>query len=156
MSIKKNLTHPVRDVIIPHRTSQTLPFVYSIDNNQMIDQLQSTIASLLIKKMSKQDVPLCHIITTYNEYSHGVPDQTIVFMFGGANFRAILHSVNNAVNSLIEQLKPCDPVELCIQVTAMPPIRKSHTTYALEIHMGHLTHPVTGPNLVYDMGWRDQ
>lgn len=105
----------------------------------MIDELQSAIASLLIKKMNDCGLDRSlYGINTYNEYSHGVPDQTVVFSIGGANFRAILYSINTAVNSLIEQLGP-DPSELCIRVTAIQSTRKSQI-YALEIHIGKLIH----------------
>lgn len=121
--------HPV------HRTW----LVSRLNGNPMIDELQSAIASLLIKKIKDCGLDRSlYDINTYNEYSHGVPDQTIVFSIGGANFRAILYSINNAVNSLIEQLRP-GPTELCIQVTVMPMARKLHI-YALEIHMGKLIH----------------
>lgn len=105
----------------------------------MIDELQSAIATLLIKKINDCGLDRSlYGINTYNEYSHGVPDQTVVFSIGGTNFRAIVCSINNAVNSLIEQLRP-DPIELCIQVTAIQSTRKSQI-YALEIHIGKLIH----------------
>lgn len=136
MSIKYTVT--LLETSLYRPVHRTLP-VSRLNGNPMIDELQSAIASLLIKKINDCGLDRSlYGINTYNEYSHGVPDQTVVFSIGGTNFRAILYSINTAVNSLIEQLRP-DPIELCIRVTAIQPVRKSHI-YALEIHIGKLIH----------------